>query len=348
MLSRLALVLLFLTAVALGLAWVTGWGVTIPLEKAVQADLLNNATPARVNKLILDALERDDIEEADMYLEIATFLNYQMPESTISRLNDAHELSATVLRNSYQFGEGFVTGKGESTAGIAGAVTSDLTVIGDLRDIALEGGRMIAGEEYSELILGLSVVGIGVTAATIATGGGGVIAKAGISLIKAARRTGRLTTEFATSMTRLTTDAVNMPLLRQTVRGLDLTDLTRTQRVISDYGRNVRAAKLLPVLSRMGEISNRVGPAETVRLMKFVKTGENLDDVSDMTRRFGLKSRGIMELTGKVALRSFKTSFKMMEWVASSLYGILMWIGGLGVMALMRGVRLFGRRRIPS
>ena len=89
MLSRLALVLLFLTAVALGLAWVTGWGVTIPLEKAVQADLLNNATPARVNKLILDALERDDIEEADMYLEIATFLNYQMPESTISRLNDA-------------------------------------------------------------------------------------------------------------------------------------------------------------------------------------------------------------------------------------------------------------------
>jgi hypothetical protein len=73
-----------------------------------------------------------------------------------------------VVRNTYQFGEGFVTGKGDSTAGIAGAVTSDLTVIGDLRDIALEGGKMIAGEEYSELILGLSVVGIGVTAATIA------------------------------------------------------------------------------------------------------------------------------------------------------------------------------------
>jgi hypothetical protein len=67
-----------------------------------------------------------------------------------------------------------------------------------------------------------------------------------------------------------------------------------------------------------------------------------------MTRRFGLKSRGIMELTGKVALRSFKTSFKMVEWVAGSLYGILMWTGGLVVMALMRGVRLFGRRRLQS
>ena len=346
MIARLGFVLLFLTGIALAFAWVSDWGFAIPLEKAVKADLITNATPARVNGLILSALERDDIEEADMYVEIAKFLDYQLPESTIARINEAHELSATVVRNTYQFGEGFVTGTGESTAGLAGAVTSDLTVIGDLRDIALEGGRMLAGQEYSELILGLSVVGVGVTAATIATGGGGIVAKAGISLVKAARRTGRLTSEFATTLTRLTTDAVNMPLLRRTMSGVDLTDLTRTQRVISDYGRNVRASRLLPVLSRMGEISNRVGPAETVRLMKFVKTGENLDDVSDMTKRFGLRSRGIMELTGKIALRSFKTAFRMMEWVAQSIMAILAWVGGLVLMILMRGVRLFKRARI--
>jgi hypothetical protein len=346
MIARLGFVLLFLTGIALALAWVSDYGYAIPLEKAVKADLITSATPARVNGLILDALERDDIEEADMYVEIARFLDYQLPESTLARLKDAHELSATVVRNTYQFSEGFVTGTGESTAGLAGAVTSDLTVIGDLRDIALEGGRMLAGEEYSELILGLSVVGVGVTAATIATGGGGIIAKAGISLVKAARRTGRLTSEFATSLTRLTSDAVNMPLLRRTISGVDLTDLTRTQRVIGDYGRNVRAARLMPVLSRMGEISNRVGPAETVRLMKFVKTGENLDDVSDMTKRFGLKSRGIMELTGKIALRSFKTSFRIMEWVAGQIIGLLAWTGGLILMILMRGVSLFKRARI--
>jgi hypothetical protein len=346
MISRLGLVLLFLTGLAFLFVSVTEWGYTIPIEKAVQADLVTNASPARVNSLVLDALERDDIEEADMYLEIATFLDYQLPESTLMRVKEAHELSATVIRNTKQFGEGFVTGSGESTAGIAGAVTSDLTVIGDLRDIALEGGRMLAGQPYSELILGLSVVGVGVTAATIATGGGGIVAKTGISLVKAARRAGRLTTEFATTLTRLTTDAVNMPLLRRTLASVDLTDLNRTQRLVGDYGRNVRAAKLLPVLSRMGEISNRVGPAETVRLMKFVKTGENLDDVSDMTRRFGLKSRGIMELSGKVALRSFKTAFKATEWIASQMIGLLAWIGGLILMILMRGVRLFKRARI--
>jgi HEAT repeat protein len=124
------------------------------------------------------------------------------------------------------------------------------------------------------------VIGVGVTAATIATGGGGIVAKAGISLVKAARRTGRMTSEFATLLTRLTNDAVNMPLLRKTLRTVDLTDLTRTERVLTDYSRNVKAARILPMLNRLGEINSAVGPAETIRLMRFVKTGENLDEVA--------------------------------------------------------------------
>lgn len=346
MLSRLGLVLFFLTVVGLGLAYVTGFGFTIPLEKAVQADLSAASSPALINKKVIDALERDDIDDADMYVEIARFLNYELPPETMAKWDDAHTLSATVARNTWEFGEGFATGQADTNAGLAGAVASDLTVVGDVRDIAGEGAKMLRGEPYSELILGLSVVGIGVTAATIATGGGGVFVKAGVSLMKAAKRTGRLTAEFGQLLTRLTSEAVNMPLLRQTLRATDLQDLKRTEEVFTAYGRNVKAARLIPVLNRLGEINKTVGPAETVRLMRFVKTSENLDDVADMTKRFGIKSRGIIELTGKAALRSFKTSFKLIEWVAAGLYGLVSWLGALIVMILMRGVRIFRRRPI--
>jgi hypothetical protein len=339
------MVLLFLTATAFAWAYLTGYSFTMPIEAAVRAETMESASPEKIDQLVLAALERDDIEDADMYVEVASFLDYELPESTLSKLNDAHSLSATVVRNTYQFGEGFVTGKGDSNAGLAGAVTSDLTVIGDIRDIAAEGTKMLAGQDYSELILGLSVIGVGVTAATIATGGGGIIAKAGISLVKAARRTGHLTSEFATVLTRMSNEAVNMPLLRQTLRGVDLTDLTRTERVLTDYSKNVKAAKILPLLSRLGEINAKVGPAETIRIMRFVKTGEHLDDVAVMTKRFGLKSRGIMELTGKFALRSFKTSFRLVEWFAKSASALVLWVGGLVVMSLMRNVRLTPRRR---
>lgn len=346
MLSRLGLVLLFLTVVGLALAYVTGFGFSISIEKAVQADLSAAASPTLINQKIVDALEKDDVDEADMYFEIANFMNYDLPPETMAKIDDAHALSATVARNTWQFGEGFATGQADTNAGLAGAVASDLTVVGDVRDIASEGSKYLKGEPYSELILGLSVVGIGATAATIATGGGGVIVKAGISLMKAAKRTGRLTAEFGQMLTRLTSEAVNMPLLRQTLRSTDLTNLKRTEEVFTTYGKNVRAARLMPVLSRLGEINNTVGPAETVRLMRFVKTTENLDDVTGMTKRFGIKSRGIMELTGKTALRSFKTSFKLIEWVAEGIWGLVTWLFGLIVMVLMRGVRLFGRRGI--
>jgi hypothetical protein len=132
------------------------------------------------------------------------------------------------------------------------------------------------------------------------------------------------------------------------LRSTDLTDLKRTQEVFSAYGRNVRASRLVPVLRRLGEINDTVGPAETVRLMRYVKTTENLDDVTRMTKRVGVKSRGIMELTGKTALRSFKTSFKLMEWLADSLIGLITWLGGLIVLVLMRGVRVFRRRALRA
>jgi hypothetical protein len=345
MLSRLGAALLFLTVAGLALAHFTGFAFTIPLDQAVKADLRTVSSPALINARILKALEDDKVADADMYVEVAKFMDYELPPETLAKLEDAHALSATVVRNTQEFGEGFVTGEGHTDAGLAGAVSSDLTVVGDVRDIATEGSKLVAGQPYNELILGLSVVGIGVTAATIVTGGGGIIAKASVSLVKAARRTNRLTKEFADTLTRLTVEAVNMPLLRDTLRKTDLTDLKRTEEVFRNYGRNVQGAKLVPVMTRFSELNDAVGPAETIKLMRFVKTTENLDDVAAMTKRYGVKSRGIIELTGKAALRAFKTSFKLAEWAAASLYSLAMWIGFLIVMMLMRGVRLFGGRR---
>ncbi len=345
MLSRLGASLLFLTLVALGLAYMTDYTFHIPLEKAIHADLSAAASPGKINIKILEALEKDDIEDADMYADIGRYMNYEIPADTLRRLDEAHSMSATVVRNTWEFGTGFVTGEGDSTAGLAGAVTSDLTVIGDVRDIATEGGKWLAGQDYNELIVGLSMVGIAATGLTVATGGGGIVVKAGVSIMKAAKRAGRLTKEFGEVLLRMTRDAVNMPALREALRATDLRDLTKTQRVLTDYARGVRGAEVFPVLSRIGDMNKAVGPAETIRLMKFVKNGENLEDVALMTERLGTKTRGIIELTGKASLRAFKTAFRAVEFIAKYVVWFAVWIVSLFAMALMRGIRLFSFRR---
>jgi hypothetical protein len=280
-----------------------------------------------------------------MYADIGKYMNYEIPADTLRRLDEAHSMSATVVRNTWEFGTGFVTGEGDSTAGLAGAVTSDLTVIGDVRDIATEGGKWLAGEDYNELIVGLSMIGIAATGLTVATGGGGIVVKAGVSIMKAAKRAGRLTKEFGEVLLRMTRDAVNMPALREALRATDLNDLARTQRVLTDYARGIRGAEIFPVLNRIGDMNKAVGPAETIRIMKFVKNGENLEDVALMTERFGTKTRGIIELTGKASLRAFKTAFRAIEFVAKYVIWLALWLAGLFGMALMRGVRLFAFRR---
>ena len=348
MLSRLGASLLFLTLLALGLAYVFDYTFHILLEKAVRADLSAAATPGRINIKILEALEKDDVEEADMYADIGRYMNYEIPPDTQRRLDEAHSMSATVVRNTWEFGTGFVTGEGDSTAGLAGAVTSDLTVIGDVRDIAAEGGKWLAGKDYNELIIGLSMVGIAATGLTVATGGGGIIAKAGVSILKAAKRAGKLTKEFGELLVRMTRDAVNMPALREALRTTDLTDLARTQRVLTDYARGVRSAEIFPVLSRIGGMNKVVGPAETIRLMKYVKDGESLEDVALMTERYGVKTRGIIELTGKASLRAFKTAFRAVEFIAKYVVWFAVWIAGLFIMTLMRGIRLFNFRRASA
>lgn len=344
MLSRLGASLLFLTLVALALAYVTDYTFHVPLDKAVRADLSAAATPGRINIKILEALEQDDIEDADMYADIGKYMNYEIPADTLRRLDEAHSMSATVVRNTWEFGTGFVTGEGDTTAGLAGAVTSDLTIIGDVRDIATEGGKWLAGQPYNELVIGLSMVGIAATGLTVATGGGGIVVKAGVSIMKAAKRAGRLTKEFGELLLRMTRDAVNMPALREALRATDLTDLAKTQRVLTDYAKGVRTAEIFPVLSRIGDVNKAVGPAETIRLMKFVKNGENLEDVALMSERFGTKTRGIIELTGKASLRAFKTAFRAIEFIAKYVIWFFVWIASLVAMTLMRGVRLFIRR----
>ena len=344
MLSRLGASLLFLTLVALALAYVSDYTFHIPLDKAVRADLSAAASPTKINIKILEALERDDIEDADMYADIGKYMNYEIPADTLRRLDEAHSMSATVVRNTWEFGTGFVTGEGDTTAGLAGAVTSDLTVIGDVRDIATEGGKWLAGQPYNELVVGLSMVGIAATGLTVATGGGGIVVKAGVSIMKAAKRAGKLTKEFGELLLRMTRDAVNMPALREALRATDLTDLAKTQRVLTDYAKGVRTAEIFPVLSRIGDVNKAVGPAETIRLMKFVKDGDSLEDVAKMSERFGTKTRGIIELTGKASLRAFKTAFRAVEFIAKYVIWFFVWIAGLVAMTLMRGVRLFIRR----
>jgi len=219
----------------------------IPADPFIRAELAQRTSGSDLSQRIDRALDAGNYDDAVMYSDIADYMQVAVEPGTASRLAHEKTLGRAIMRNTGGFFEGFVSGEGSDTASFMGAITSDLTVVGDVRDIGSEGTKLINGEDYSQLVLGLSVVGLAATTATVATGGGALPAKIGVSLLKVAKKAGTLTVRFTRDMTRLVGEAVNFEKLRGTLRTVNLADTSATRHAVADYANGVSMAKLTPV-----------------------------------------------------------------------------------------------------
>lgn len=102
---------------------------------------------------------------------------------------------ASVLRRVKAAGVGALTGRGDSLEGLLGAIATDFFIVGDVRDIVIEGGRLALDGETDEVILALSTVGI----VTTLTPQFDVAA----AVLKAARRMGVMGDGLARSVVRM-------------------------------------------------------------------------------------------------------------------------------------------------
>lgn len=311
----------------------------IPADPFVKAELAQKTSGGDLSHRIDRALDEGAYDDAVMYADIADYMGATIEPGTAARLAGERTLGRTVARNTGSFIDGFVSGEGNDTASFMGALTSDLTVVGDVRDIGAEGGKLIAGEDYSQLILGLSVVGLAATTATVATGGGALPARIGVSLLKVAKKAGTLTARFTRDLTRLLGEAVNFEKFRGTLKGVNLADSSATRHAVADYASGVSMAKLAPVFTDVAALQKSVGPAETVRLMKYVEKSDDLAHLSKMSGRLGTKTRGIVDLTGKTSLRAFKTAANLVLWALGWGWAILAAIGAAFVGSLGRRLR---------
>ncbi len=333
---RLLIVVAFLGLIGIG-AYLIEPGMELTPEQAVRYDLQQTTSTEDLSNRINTSLEEGDYDSAVMYSEIAEFAGFALSPEAADAMHQASGITATIGRTTGDLVGGFFTGEATSVAGLSGAVASDLTVIGDVRDISNQAPKMLAGEPYSEIILGLSVVGVGVTGATVATGGGGLPGRIGVTLLKVAAKTGSLTADFSRTLTRMVGDAVNFPGLRQTLRSVSLTDSAATREAVTVYARSINTAELAPVVARMNDIRGNAGAAETVRLMRYVDNTEDLEDIAGMSAALGRKTRGVAEITGKSSLRAFKTTLNIVEFIIRNIIAFLSWLGSLILFA-------FGRR----
>lgn len=168
-----------------------------------------------------------------------------------------------------EFAGGVWLGRGDSAPALAGAVTADLLVFGDVRDLAVQSARGLSGEAVDPVITTLSAAGILLTAWPLAD--------SGTAVLKAARRGGALSARLAgdalqagrralarRSAAPLRSMAADAGALQ---RGAGTAPALRILRAVGDRGDLARAARMGE--RRGGAFALWVGGGDALRLLRM-------------------------------------------------------------------------------
>lgn len=312
-------------------------------KSAIRSELQGATNSADLTRRVDDALARDDFDEAAMYAQIASFTGIPLAPETESQLAGQETHLHPISRGGGGFVDGFTTGRTISTTALAGAVASDLTMIGDIRDISSEGHAFLTGRPYDELVLGLSVIGVALTGPALTTSGVTLPAKVGVSVLKVASRSQTLTEAYAKYLLDTVRSAVGMDALRVSLKGIDLADAVAARTAIETFARRVHTATIFATLSQIESMRSSAGAGEAVRLLQYVRTPDDLDELAHMTRILGAKTRGVIELTRKTNLGLFKHSFSPAPIIFENFASLAAWAASLFILFFSRKIfRLVG------
>jgi hypothetical protein len=319
-------------------------------DPATLSDLQLRQNPA-LNEAALSAeidqaLAAGDSDLAQSFVSLATDNGVFIDGDRVARVNRAIADDSSVSHVAKRFATGFVTGETTDLASISGTVTGDLFVFGDIRDVVREGKHLAYGEDTDRLVFGLASAGIAVTAATYLSDGMALPARAGLSLVKGARKAGRLGSGLVEWTGRAVRDSVDAPLLEQAVLRAPVTRPGATVDAIKAAFRVDKAASLL----RLGKDVNRVRTSAGTRAaLDTLRISEDPADVSRAARLAegeGSSTRAIMKILGRGALLLTAGAFNLTMWLFAAVILVFGFLGSIKTAAERLTLAWCARRRV--
>src|SRR5262245_9244992 len=205
------------------------------------------------------ALAADDPDLAMSFLALARERDLPVEPALADRVERANARMATAARSFGSFARGLVVGEAEDISGLAGTAVGDLVVLGDVRDALREGTRLAAGRDGDELVLGLACVGLAVTAGTYATVGAAAPARVGLTVVKAARKTGRLGGAMAAWIKRSLREVVDWTALKRAINSASIAEPAAAARGVRGAVKVEKAQELVRLVGDVGRVQARAG-----------------------------------------------------------------------------------------
>ncbi|MGE3992552.1 hypothetical protein [Pseudorhodoplanes sp.] len=326
----------------------SGWLLLVQDDPAALADrkLARSFNSEVAAREIEAALAADDAELASSFVELARDRNIAVAPDLIAKVDAAVEKASGAFRTAENFTRGLIVGEPDDLVGLAGTALGDLFVFGDVRDAVREGSRYAQGKEVDPLILGLSAVGIAITAGTYASLGAGTPARVGLSLVKAARKTGRISARMARSVTRTLRSVIDGPALRKAMSGASLASPAMTARAVREAVKIEKADDLFRLTRSVGDVQAKAGTRAALDGLKISDSPRQMARVAKLAEKQGGKTRAILKLLGRGAIALSVAAFDLSLWVlwaALTIFGFVSATKGAVERATWRGLQ---RRKV--
>jgi hypothetical protein len=277
---------------------------------------------ALVAENIETALAAGDSDLANSFVELARDKGVAVSDDLLKRVSDAVTDAGSVSHFAKRFATGLVTGNADDVASLSGTVAGDLFVFGDIRDVVREGKHLATGEEVDRLVLGLATVGLLVTAATYVSVGGMGPVRAGLSMVKDARKVGRLGEGLTQWAGRSARQVVDAPILQQAVAKGSVLRPGETISAIKAAFRAEKAGALVRLAKDVGRVGEKAGTRGALDTLRIAQGPKDIARAARLAESKGGQTRAILKVLGRGALLLAAGAFNLTMWVFGALLAL--------------------------
>ena len=282
--------------------------------------LRNNQTIVAEN--IEAALAAGDADLAGSFADLAREKNISLPDELSRRVTDAVTEQNSSSHFAKRFASGLVTGSADDVASLSGTVAGDLFVFGDIRDVVREGKHLAMGEDTDRLVLGLAAVGLAVTAATYVSVGGVAPVRAGLTLVKDARKVGRLGEGLTEWAGRSARDMVDAPMLQNAVASGSVLRPGQTVSAIRAAFHAEKAGALVRLAKDVGRVGEKAGARGALDTLRIAEGPQDVARAARLAESKGGQTRAILKMLGRGALLLAAGAFDLTLWIFGALLAL--------------------------
>jgi len=295
-------------------------------DPADLADLQVNSalrnSPALVADQIEAALAAEDADLAASFVELARERNIAVSDEQSKRVADAVTETNSSSHFAKRFATGLVTGNADDVASLSGTVAGDLFVFGDIRDVVREGKHLAMGEDTDRLVLGLAAAGLAVTAATYVSIGGAAPVRAGLTMVKDARKVGRLGEGLTEWAGRSAREVVDAPVLQQAVATGSVLRPGESISAIKAAFRAEKAGGLVRLAKDVGRVGEKAGMRSALDTLRIAEGPKDVARAARLAESKGGQTRAILKILGRGALLLAAGAFNLSMWVFGALLAL--------------------------